>query len=57
VRLNPGELSAYLNMGYLYNQQERQTEAREMWEKVVALAPDSEEADEARQNLKDLEEV
>jgi hypothetical protein len=44
-------------MGYLYNQQERQNEARELWEKVIALAPDSEEAREARDNLKDLEDV
>jgi RNA polymerase subunit RPABC4/transcription elongation factor Spt4 len=57
LQVNPGELSAYLNMGYLYNQQERQNEARELWEKVIALAPDSEEAREARENLKDLEDV
>jgi RNA polymerase subunit RPABC4/transcription elongation factor Spt4 len=57
VELNPRELQAYLNMGYLYNERERATEAREVWEKLIRLAPDSEEADEARENLRNLEEV
>lgn len=57
VELNPRELSAYLNMGYLYMERERASEAREMWEKVVRLAPDSEEAEEARQNLQKIDEV
>ncbi|MFN3649960.1 MAG: tetratricopeptide repeat protein [Armatimonadota bacterium] len=57
VELNPGEVSAYLNMGYLYMERERTAEAREMWEKVIALAPDSSEAAEARQNLSGAEEV
>lgn len=57
IDLNPRELQAYLNMGYLYNERERHAEAREMWEKVVQLDPDSVEAQEARDNLKNLEEV
>lgn len=54
VALNPREAQAYLNMGYLYNERERTSEAREMWEKVVQLVPDSEEAKEARDNLRSL---
>lgn len=57
TEIDPRELPAYLNMGYLYNEQEQTAEAREMWEKVIALAPDSEEASEARTNLENLEEV
>ncbi len=57
TELDPRELPAYLNMGYLYNEQERTPEAREMWEQVIALAPDSDEAAEARTNLENLEEV
>ena len=54
IELNPSEGQAYLNMGYLYNERERTSEAREMWEKVVQVAPDSEEAKEARDNLRSL---
>jgi RNA polymerase subunit RPABC4/transcription elongation factor Spt4 len=57
VELNPRELQAYLNMGYLYNERERTSEAREMWEKVVQISPDSDEAKEARDNLRSLGSV
>lgn len=57
VELDPPDLAAYLNMGYLYNERERPTDAREMWEKVIALAPDSDEAADAREALENLEEV
>jgi RNA polymerase subunit RPABC4/transcription elongation factor Spt4 len=57
VELEPREVSAYLNMGYLYNERERAAEAREMWEKVIQVAPDSDEAKEARENLRNLENV
>lgn len=57
VELDPPDLAAYLNMGYLYNERERPSEAREMWEKVIALAPDSDEAADAREALENLEEV
>jgi hypothetical protein len=51
VELNPQEVAAYLNMGYLYMERERTAEAREMWERVIRVAPDSDEAREARDNL------
>jgi len=57
VEINPREVAAYLNLGYLYNGQERTNEAREMWEKVIALAPGGDEAQEARENLEGLEHV
>jgi hypothetical protein len=57
LEVNPRELAAYLNLGYLYNGQEQSNKAREMWEKVIALAPDSDEAGEARENLDGLEHV
>jgi RNA polymerase subunit RPABC4/transcription elongation factor Spt4 len=57
IDLNPREVTAYLSLGYLYMERERPTEAREMWEHVVRLAPDGEEAREARDNLRSLEDV
>lgn len=57
VELNPREVSAFLFMGQLYVERERYNEAREAWEKVIQIAPDSEEAEEARENLQSLDEV
>ena len=57
LELDPGQLQARLNIGYLYSERERYEQAREEWERVVATAPDSEEAQEARDNLNHLEEL
>jgi predicted amidophosphoribosyltransferase len=57
VELNPGETGAYLYMAELYMERERTEEARELWEKVIQIAPDSEEAEEARQNLRSADDV
>jgi predicted amidophosphoribosyltransferase len=57
VELDPGEASAYLFMGQLYLERERYSEARESWEKLIQVAPDSEEAEEARENLRNLDKV
>jgi RNA polymerase subunit RPABC4/transcription elongation factor Spt4 len=57
VDLDPQEAAAYLFMGQLYLERERYTEAREAWEKLIAVAPDSEEAEEARDNLRNLDKV
>jgi tetratricopeptide (TPR) repeat protein len=54
---DPNQLQARLNIGYLYSERERYEQAREEWERVVASAPDSEEAQEARDNLNHLEEL
>lgn len=55
--LDPNQLQARLNIGYLYSERERYEQARDEWERVVAIAPDSEEAQEARDNLNHLEEL
>lgn len=54
---NPQEIAAYLYMGQLYLERESYSEAREAWEAVVRLGPDTEEAEEARENLRSLEDV
>ena len=38
-------------------ERERSAEARELWETVIRLAPDSDEAQEAREYLKRVEDV
>lgn len=57
TELNPESVSAYLFMGELLQERERPTEAREMWEKVIRIAPDSAEAAEAREYLEGNEKV
>jgi Flp pilus assembly protein TadD len=57
VELNPREIQAYLNMGYLFMERERANDAREVWEHVVRVAPESEEAAEARRLLTNAEEI
>jgi Flp pilus assembly protein TadD len=57
VDLNPQELQAYLNMGTLYAERERPVEAREVWERLIRIAPNSEEASEARENLRHIDYV
>jgi hypothetical protein len=55
--LDPNELQARLNLGSLYAERERYEQAREEWERVIAVAPDSDEAREARDNLASLDEL
>ena len=57
IEINPREIQAHLNVGYLHMERERTAEAREAWERVVSLAPESEEAAEARENLQNAEEL
>lgn len=57
VVANPNQADAYLHMGTLFMEREQSTEAREAWEKVIKIAPDSEEAAEARENLRHLHEI
>jgi len=54
---DPETLAARLYLGELLLEQERPAEAREMWEAVIRLDPDCEEAAEARENLRSLDEV
>jgi hypothetical protein len=57
LALDPQALSALLFLGQLLLEKERPAEAREAWESVVRLGPDTEEAAEARENLRSLDEV
>lgn len=57
TEVNPNEISAHLYMGQLLLERERYAEAREAWERVIAIDPDSEEAEEARENLRSVEQV
>lgn len=55
--LDPRDTTCRLNMGHLYASMEDKDNARDCYKQVVALAPDSEDADEARQALSDLERL
>jgi tetratricopeptide (TPR) repeat protein len=55
--LDPRHVQGHLNLGFLYNEQERTSEARDAWERVIQIAPNSEEAREARENLDHMDQV
>jgi tetratricopeptide (TPR) repeat protein len=57
LELNPRQVTALLNIGYLYSEQEQFEEARQVWEQVIRVDPASEEAQEARDNLRNLDEL
>jgi hypothetical protein len=57
IELDPRQATALLNLGYLYSEDERYEEARQVWEQVIRIDPGSAEADEARQNLQNLDEL
>lgn len=57
LELNPHQTTALLNLGYLYSESERYEEARQVWEQVIRIDPASEEAEEARRNLQNLDEL
>lgn len=57
LELDSSDLQARLNLGYLYSERERYENARDEWEHLIAIAPDSEEAHEARENLNRQDEL
>jgi RNA polymerase subunit RPABC4/transcription elongation factor Spt4 len=57
IDLDPRQSLALLNLGYLYSESERYEEARQLWEQVIRIDPSSQDADEARQNLQNLDEL
>jgi len=57
LSLNPANVTALVNLGYLYSERERYEEARDCWERAVRAAPDSSEAAEARASLQNLEQL
>lgn len=57
LELNPRQVTALLNIGYIFSETERFEEARQVWEQVIRIDPTSEEAQEARDNLRNLDEL
>lgn len=57
LELDPNDLTALLSLGYLYSEQDDADKARETWSKILVIAPDSPEAQEARDNLKAQEQL
>ena len=57
LELDPANLRALVDIGYLYSEQEQYEEARDYWERAIRIAPDSSEAAEARENLQNLEQL
>lgn len=55
LQLSPHNVAAELECGILHERQGRMEDARADWQQVIALAPDSHEADLARQDLSLLE--
>lgn len=54
LRLDPNDLTALLSLGYMYSENEEMDRARKAWNRVIEIAPDSAEAQEARTNLDNL---
>jgi len=52
LSLDPKDLTALLSLGYMYNEGEEQAKATEVWNKLLEIAPDSAEAQEVRENLR-----
>jgi len=55
LTFNPSDVTALLNLGYAYNEREEPGKARHAWEQIIDISPNSAEADEARDNLRNLE--
>jgi tetratricopeptide (TPR) repeat protein len=51
IRLDAQNASAYLALGHLYHAGGQREEAEKCWHAVIGLAPDSDEADEAKEAL------
>ncbi|MCL5105082.1 MAG: zinc ribbon domain-containing protein [Armatimonadetes bacterium] len=52
--IDPKDLTALLSLGYMYSENEEPDKAQAAWDKVVEFAPESAEAEEARDNLRNL---
>ncbi|MDQ2732039.1 MAG: tetratricopeptide repeat protein [Armatimonadota bacterium] len=55
LALNPTDLTALLNLGYTYHEQGQNDQAQNEWQKLIEVAPNSPEAEEARDNLRTIE--
>jgi Flp pilus assembly protein TadD len=54
LRLDANDLTALLSLGYMYNENEEVDKAKESWNRVIQIAPDTAEAQEAQTNLDNL---
>jgi Tfp pilus assembly protein PilF len=57
LELDPKDLTALLSLGYMYNEHDERDKAEEVWNKVLAIAPDSPEAQEVRENLRHQDQL
>ena len=57
LELDPEDSEALLNVGYVYSELGARQRAREAWERLIALDEGSDEADEAVQALRDLDDA
>ncbi|MCE5198840.1 MAG: zinc ribbon domain-containing protein [Armatimonadota bacterium] len=57
LELDPKDLTALLSLGYLYSENSDQENARSAWNKVIQISPDGAEAQEARENLRHLDQL
>lgn len=57
LKCDPQHPQALLYLGNLHLEREEQSLARDCWEQVIAVAPSSEEAAEARENLAHLDSI
>ncbi len=52
LELDPNNTAALLGLGYLLNEQGEKQRAAQFWQRLIAIAPGSPEAEEAQQNLR-----
>ncbi|MHB9037861.1 MAG: double zinc ribbon domain-containing protein [Armatimonadota bacterium] len=57
LELDPKDLTALLSLGYMYNEHDERDKAEEVWNKVIAIAPDSAEAQEVQENLRHQDQL
>jgi len=57
LRLDPNDVATLLCLGYMYNENEEADKARDAWNRILEIAPDSAEAQEARSNLDSMKQL
>ncbi|OFX15848.1 MAG: hypothetical protein A2Z18_09850 [Armatimonadetes bacterium RBG_16_58_9] len=55
LKLDPNDVTALLSLGYLYSEKEDIENAKATWSRILVIAPDSAEAQEARENIRNQE--
>lgn len=57
LELDPNDLTAMLYIGYMFNENDDEDTAKEYWNKVIQIAPMSAEAQEAKENIRHLQDL